>query len=448
MALYIPPKVKAGLINRQDTFDGKLGYIIPSEKSGNKYRQEDGWNEWLNRNGRQGVFEYENKPRRGYFINKSIKRISYSSFGSKVEKLRIYDDRGFEFEIDMMNVALLAQSCDISKGEIMQECVFAWSGKNIVLLPTSSSEYMELVEAQEKLKQHKEIMKTVDNVEFVVGNIYNYINGKKKTDTEKYIYLGYGVVDDNAAEMKYVKRPDLFLEDNKWMANLKKREGHFFVRLYDEGEDSYYRDGRYYIYEKRLIDCETNHKMMEDTGENINDDKFKSTSKSEFLYTPLNGLMKQIAPVDGVKHKSVPLNVLSENRKSAEVFFHSNTGKFISTLKENKAKGVLITASLLVPNNNGPVCVIDLVDVSLKIEKDEDRPFNGYYMDFMYELTVKNVRTGVVKTYKEKINCGSYQQSSLEQSLCKKAGIYNFYEKALQKTKEFIPEDELLKKLP
>jgi hypothetical protein len=57
--------------------------------------------------------------------------------------IRVYDPRGFEFEITVENLLYILQECTSVKGKGLEgEFVYAWDKKDLVLLPVSSQEYV------------------------------------------------------------------------------------------------------------------------------------------------------------------------------------------------------------------------------------------------------------------------------------------------------------------
>lgn len=174
--LFIPKKIKVGFQERDETYTGKLAYIIYFDEK-NKLRKETSWLSWCDKD--LGSFEFDNEPRNGYVFNKGVQRYAYH-FGSGRSMLRVYDPRGFEFEITIDNLEAVLMNSDISKKEIMGEYVFAWSGSDLILLPTNSQEYIESVSYTEKQD------KKISAKELIKGATYS----RKKND-EHYIYIGH-----------------------------------------------------------------------------------------------------------------------------------------------------------------------------------------------------------------------------------------------------------------
>lgn len=180
--LYIPKSIKVGFQKRSDTFTGKLGFVTYIDDKG-LLRQENSWNGW--RDKAIEAVEYTNEPRSNFVFNKDINR---SGHWSDVTKVRIFDTRDFEFEIDVSNMMYILMHSDISKRDIAEDCVFAWNGKNLILLPVNSDEYRNSVVNTKKQNS------TFSFKNLVLGHTYST---KKEGDI---IYLGH----HEWSQMKYV----------------------------------------------------------------------------------------------------------------------------------------------------------------------------------------------------------------------------------------------------
>ena len=172
--LYIPSKIHVGFQNREDTYTGKLAYVVYEDEKG-VLRKKDSWDGWRDKNIDVQVFD--NKPAK-FVFNKGVQRYGY--FGSGRSVMRVYDARDFEFEISIDNLVGILMHSDISKRDIVEECVFAWSGKDLVLLPVNSEEY------QNSLEYTKKQALKISTKDLQVGFIYE----KKKSD-EQLMYIGY-----------------------------------------------------------------------------------------------------------------------------------------------------------------------------------------------------------------------------------------------------------------
>lgn len=180
--LYIPQTIKVGFQSRSDTFTGKLGFVTYIDDKG-LLRQENSWNNWRDKN--IETVEFKNEPQSNFVFNKDISR---NNHWSDITKVRIFDVRDFEFEIDVSNMMYILMHSDISKRDIAEDCVFAWSGKNLILLPVNSEEYRNSVVNTKKLNS-KFSFKNL-----VLGHTYST---KKAGDV---IYLG----NHEWSQLKYV----------------------------------------------------------------------------------------------------------------------------------------------------------------------------------------------------------------------------------------------------
>lgn len=161
--LHIPLKLKAGFNLREDTFSGKLAYVIMHD--GKKWRKESSWNSWRQTPGQEihcghdyidGKYverpkkvlgdevtpiEFDNVPTSGFVLNKKVGGYK-SDWNMRQTYARVYDPRGFEFEINVVNLLYILENCNCMKGKGLEgEFVYSWDGKDLVLLPCSSWEY-------------------------------------------------------------------------------------------------------------------------------------------------------------------------------------------------------------------------------------------------------------------------------------------------------------------
>lgn len=263
--LFIASKVKVGFNLRDDTYTGKLGYVIGFD--GKKWRKEPSWDSWrlhykdgpemeqkkldaynydlerhtshfnkmvdeITKNpsryldhwyrtetekGLEGYLkkhridsyeryqpnlgrlssnkeiiplEFENVPTEGFVLNKKAGGYS-SGWNHRSTYCRVYDPRGFEFEISIPNLLYILQECNSMKGKGLEgEFVYAWDGKDLVLLPTSSEDYITS-DAFTKAQQGKVSVKELE-----VGLTY------KHKSMEDYVYLGRFNYFDNIRDYK------------------------------------------------------------------------------------------------------------------------------------------------------------------------------------------------------------------------------------------------------
>ncbi len=174
--MFIPKKIHVGFQSRNDTFTGKLAYIVYEDEKG-VIRKQTSWDGW--RDKKIDAVVFDNTPTR-YVINKGVQRNGY--FGTGRSIARIYDSRDFEFEISIDNLIGILMHSDISKRDIHEECVFAWYGKDLVLLPVNSEEYQSSMAYTDKQSLK------VSAKDLVKGYTYEV---KKASSDCTLIYIGY-----------------------------------------------------------------------------------------------------------------------------------------------------------------------------------------------------------------------------------------------------------------
>lgn len=171
--LFIPEKIRVGFQNRSDTFTGKLGFVTYIDQKG-LLRQENAWEGW--RDKKIPYVEFDNSPQSSFVFNKDVTRSGHWSTHSKV---RIYDHRDFEFEIELSNMMYILMHSDVSKRDIQEQCVFAWEGKSLVLVPVNSDVYQKSIEHTRK--EHLKFSLK----DLIIGHTYS-----SKNDGNV-IYMGY-----------------------------------------------------------------------------------------------------------------------------------------------------------------------------------------------------------------------------------------------------------------
>jgi hypothetical protein len=173
--MKIPTKLKVGYQKRTDTYTGKLAYVIYYDEKG-QLRKERSWDGW--RDKKIEADEYSNEPTSGFVLNKKVGDYK-SDWNHRMAHIRVYDPRGFEFEISVENLLYILQECTSTKGKGLEgDFVYAFDGSDLVLLPTSSQEYISSREFTDGL------MKKVSKADMVEGCVY--ITKKQ----EKVMYLG------------------------------------------------------------------------------------------------------------------------------------------------------------------------------------------------------------------------------------------------------------------
>ena len=175
--IFIPSKINVGFQNRKDTYTGKLAYVIYYDEKG-KLRKEPSWQSWRDKDIPNEVFD--NEPIEGFVLNKKVGGNNYS-WNPRKTYTRVYDPRGFEFEITIPNLLWILENCNCIKGKGLEgQFVYGWDGKELVLVPVDSPDYREIQE-KNKVIYNNEFIKAKD---LILGATYETLNG------EKYVYMG------------------------------------------------------------------------------------------------------------------------------------------------------------------------------------------------------------------------------------------------------------------
>lgn len=162
--LNIPSKIRVGFQKRSGTYTNKLAYVIYYDSKG-KLRKEHSWENWRHKVGNDysewnsetrehtkgqhgeemAPVDYDNVPTEGFVLNKKAGGTSWGwSSNVRQTKCRVFDPRGFEFEISIENLLFILQETNSIKGKGLEgEFVYSWEGKDIVLLPVNCLEYKE-----------------------------------------------------------------------------------------------------------------------------------------------------------------------------------------------------------------------------------------------------------------------------------------------------------------
>lgn len=176
--LTIPDNIKVGFQKRSDTYSGKLAYVVFRDTKG-VLRKSGSWERWRDKN--IPAEDYDNTPVSGFVLNRDVGgvRHSYGEWNPRIEKVRVYDPRGFEFEIGIPNLLFILQECSSIKGKGLEgDFVYSWMGKDLILLPVSCKEY------QESQEHNALVQKQVDKSEIKEGCLY------RDKDHQVVMYLG------------------------------------------------------------------------------------------------------------------------------------------------------------------------------------------------------------------------------------------------------------------
>lgn len=178
-AIYIPKKINVGYRKRKDTYTGKLAYVIYWDEKG-VLRKEKSWNGWRDESIPND--EFENIPTEGFVLNKHAGGIENSwGWNARKSYCRIYDPRGFEFEITIENLLYILENTSCIKGKgIEGELIYGWDGSNLVLIPTESPDYKKMVTYSNAIKENK----MFSAKDMVIGGTYLTKNN------EHCVYMG------------------------------------------------------------------------------------------------------------------------------------------------------------------------------------------------------------------------------------------------------------------
>lgn len=252
--LFIPEKIRVGFQTRNDTYTQQLAYVIYYDKSG-KLRKESSWESWRDKT--IDPVDYDNYSIEGFVLNKGVGGVKRSyGWNPRNEYIRVYDPRGFEFEISVANLLFILRECDCSKGKRLEgEFVYAWDGTSLVLLPTKSEEFKksstftdlqgksvkvtDLIEGATYITHSQSLMTYLGRFDyhFVMVDERNY--GYRKKDKsgvcKKYVFY--------TTEPLYRGQEDskprfVFLED---LRSLAQAQSETVIENYAELVDRYYK---------------------------------------------------------------------------------------------------------------------------------------------------------------------------------------------------------------
>lgn len=207
--IFIPKRIKVGFQKRTDTYTGNLGYVIYNDgKVWRKEVSWENWRtkyiteiefEKLKRdsyinifNYRRDIFnkyvvnnpedkdygkteeeylkkwigsyenytynnyslssdesikplEFDNSPLEGFVLNKKVGGYR-SGWNNRQTYCRVYDPRGFEFEITIPNLLYILENSNSIKGKGLEgKFIYGWEGTDLVLIPENAPEYEEMI---------------------------------------------------------------------------------------------------------------------------------------------------------------------------------------------------------------------------------------------------------------------------------------------------------------
>ena len=174
--IFIPKIIKVGYQKRGGTYTGKLAYIIYIDDK-KKVRKEKSWNSWRDKGIKPN--DFDNEPTSGFVLNK--KAGGYTThWNTRNTYCRVYDPRGFEFEISISNLLYILENTSSIKGKGLEgEFTYGWSGTELLLLPVGAPDYKDHQAFSDAL-----FGKRIGTRDMVPGRTYKFASG------ESHIYLG------------------------------------------------------------------------------------------------------------------------------------------------------------------------------------------------------------------------------------------------------------------
>lgn len=216
--IYIPEKIRVGFCNRKDTYTGKLAYVIYYDEYG-KLHKETSWEGWRDKNIQPQ--EFCNTPTEGFVLNKKVGGYYYH-FDARQTYVRVYDPRGFEFEITVPNLLYILEYSDSMRGKGLDgSFVYGWEDKELVLVPTNTQEYKNRQETARnmypqvgeyiipsKLKVGYKYKAKCGEIVYMGKHDYYWFNGNK-AESKRHFYFclnnkGEWLFSDRASMNKYV----------------------------------------------------------------------------------------------------------------------------------------------------------------------------------------------------------------------------------------------------
>lgn len=175
--IFLPKTIRVGYQKRKDTYTGNLAYVIYIDAKG-KVRKEASWTSW--RDKKIDPTDFTNEPTSGFVLNKKAGGYD-TGWNHRQTYCRVYDPRGFEFEITIPNLLYILENTSAIKGKgIEGDFVYGWDGTDLILMPTSAPDYTQLTEFADATF-NKEI---INSKNVILGATY------RTNKNEDWIYLG------------------------------------------------------------------------------------------------------------------------------------------------------------------------------------------------------------------------------------------------------------------
>lgn len=139
--IFIPKQITVGYQQRNDTYTKKLAYVIYTDNKG-VLRKEKSWQSW--RKEELGRDDFKNEAIEGFVLNKNVGGHK-SGWDVRQAYCRVYDPRGFEFEITIPNLLYILENANSIKGKGLEgKFIYGWDGTDLVLIPEYAPEFQDM----------------------------------------------------------------------------------------------------------------------------------------------------------------------------------------------------------------------------------------------------------------------------------------------------------------
>lgn len=157
MTIFIPKKLRVGFKKREDTYTKQLAYVIYYDEKG-KLRKEPSWESWRDKT--LEPVELDNVPTEGFTLNKKVGGYQ-TYYNMRKAYVRVYDPRGFEFEISVPNLLFILENTTSTKGKGLEgPFVYGWGGydlvdNDLVLIPCGAPIYNKLTTWSDTVRERQ-----------------------------------------------------------------------------------------------------------------------------------------------------------------------------------------------------------------------------------------------------------------------------------------------------
>jgi hypothetical protein len=202
-SIKFPKKHYVGFQARPSVDDVPLGFMTPDGEDAAAKKRKTSVDNWAagnyygnsNKEAKLPAQTFDNDPMIGFKLGRSI-RHGGSGWGQGNVKWRIEDPRGFELEISSPNFAQIISFCNVERGEIQEQCVWARLGSENILVPVNSDVYENAVQNTERMAKKASLrdIKIGDDVVMQNGDAGKYMGVYYVTNRQRPSYNRVGVV--------------------------------------------------------------------------------------------------------------------------------------------------------------------------------------------------------------------------------------------------------------